>query len=253
MDFPEDTPRPAGHVFILPHNRVHSSDKKDRGYVLLNRCTPPANATLAYRSRQVTEAVRYHAPSLPVGGSTSVAPATRGYAGRKMPQSPASYVYPGRLLFWDSARLERSDGTVPVTKALRDVLAASLGLRGTEAAGNRGKLLRTSDATYGALGFRWGIVLTGNRYSAEERWQVVAPVFRDNRIPLDHDVVVADAKEWISAINPAWKGACVAGTLVCSVSHMDGHVEAILDKWVDPATLSELESRLRARFGLVAE
>lgn len=188
MYFPEDTPRPAGHVFILPHNRIHSSDRKDRGYVLLNRCTPPENATLAYRSRQITETVRYHAPSLPINGITSVAPAARGYAGRKMPQLAASYVYPGRLLFWDSARLERSDGTVPMTKSLRDILAASLGLRGTtadtRAVGNRGKLLRTSDATYRALGFRWGIILTGDRYSAEERWQVVAPVFRDNRIPL---------------------------------------------------------------------
>lgn len=174
-----------------------------------------------------------------------------------MPQSAASYVYPGRLLFWDSARLERSDGTVPMTKALREILAASLGLRGTaahtEAVGNRGKLLRTSDATYRALGFRWGIVLTGNRYSAEERWQVVAPVFRDNRIPLAHDVIVPEAKEWISAINSGWRGACVAGTLVYSVSHMDGHVESILDTRVDPGILSRLEDRLRARFGLVAE
>lgn len=257
MYFPEDTPRPAGHVFILPHNRVHSSDKKDRGYVLLNRCTPPANATLAYRSRQVTEAAGYQAPCLPVGGNTSVAPAARDYAGRKMPRSTASYVYPGRLLFWSSSQLVRSDGTIALTKGLRDVVATSLGLREkiaeTEVVGHRGKLLRTSDATLGTLGFRWGIVLSGARYSAEERWQVVAPVFRDNRIPQDHDVSVAEAKNWIYAINPAWTGACVAGTLVCSVSHMDGHVDTILDTRVDPATLSQLEGRLRARFGLAAE
>lgn len=137
MYFPEDAPRPAGHVFILPHTQVHSSDKKDRGYVLLNRCTPPANATLAYRSRQITETARYHAPSLRIGGNTSVAPATRGYAGRKMPQEAASYVYPGRLLFWNSTRLVRSDSTIPVTKSLRDVLATSLGLGG-EASWPRG-------------------------------------------------------------------------------------------------------------------
>lgn len=95
--------------------------------------------------------------------------------------------------------------------------------------------------------------MTGESYSAEERWQVVAPVFRDNRIPLAHDVVVAEANEWISAINPAWTGACVAGTLVCSVSHMDGHVATILDTRVDAATLTQLEGRLRARFGLAAE
>jgi hypothetical protein len=151
----------------------------------------------------------------------------------------------------------RSDNSIPVTRALRDVLAISLGLREkpaeAEVVGHRGKLLRTSDATRGTLGFRWGIVLTGDPYSGEERWQVVAPVFRDNRVPLDHDVVVAETKEWVSAINPAWTGACVSGTLVCSVSHMDGHVATILDTRVDPATLSQLEGRLRARFGLAAE
>jgi hypothetical protein len=221
MYFPEDTPRPAGHLFILPHGRVHSSDKKDRGYVLLNRCTPPANATLAYRSRQITETARYHAPSLPIGANPSVAPAARGYAGRKMPHAATSYVYPGRLLFWNSTRLVRSDGMIAVTKALRDVLASGLGLRedatGIGVAGHRGKLLRTSDATLATLGFRWGIVLTGDQYSAEERWQVVAPVVRDNRVPLAHDVVVTEAKRSIphgrEHVSPArWSVACLTWT-----------------------------------------
>jgi hypothetical protein len=252
MQFSSTASRPVGHVFILPHHKVHSSDRKDRGYVLLNTCVPAETATLAYRSTQITESQQYHATYMSVGGPGTVAPTARAFANRKIRKAAGSYVYPGRLLFWDARHLERSEDNIRLTRMLRETLATCIGIgddKGFAGPGYRGKLLRTSDETRAALGFRWGIIMTEPRYSGQQRWQVVVPVFRDNRVPLAHDVVI-EQKPWVTAINPAWQGACAACTLVCSVSHMDGQVDQITSARIDSATMSEVENRLRLRFSL---
>jgi hypothetical protein len=64
--------RPAGHVFVLPHQHVPASDVKDRGYVLRNRCAPPAPATLACRSTKGTERDQFGAPATNVESASAI-------------------------------------------------------------------------------------------------------------------------------------------------------------------------------------
>jgi hypothetical protein len=256
MRFSLDSARPVGHVFILPHREVPSSDQKDRGYVLLNRCTPPSQATLAYRSSQHTEAAN-HSPVLPVG-EQAPSPWNRQHARRGGSTAPRSYVYPTRLVYWDSSRLAQSGDVVKNTKGLRTAIAQSLGLvPAADAAlgelpvsGYRGRLLRLSDAGTRRLAFRWGVILTAARYSMERRWQVVVPIFAPGRALAPHDVQLGSKSPWLAAINPAWTDAILSCTLVCSVSHLDGQVDTILTESVDDPTLQATEQMLRARFGL---
>lgn len=263
MQFDARSDRPAGHVFILPPDRVPSSDAKDRGYVLLNRCAPPAPGTLAYRSSKPTERDQFGAPAVSLPASASVAPTFRRYGDRgAQPTGNDSLLYPTRLVSWPSADLVRSSQTVTtLLRSIRQTTSIALGMgTGTHVSaglGHRGKLLRLSDRGNRVLPFRWGVILTEARYSAEQRWQVVAPVFRSVHKPLPNDVRVGDqadpespAPKWLSVINPAWGGAVLSGALICSVSHLDGHVDRIDAVTVDGATLTALEAELAIRFNL---
>lgn len=261
MQFDDRGDRPAGHVFTLPHDRVPSSDVKDRGYVLLNRCAPPAHGTLAFRSSKPTERDQFGAPAASLG-KPAVSPQARSHRGRSAPESPGdSFLYPTRLVFWPAADLVRSSQTVTMhLRGIRRTTANALGIgTGTHASagqGHRGKLLRLSDEGLSVFPFRWGVVLTDHRYSAEQRWQVVVPVFRSARKPMPSDVAVGESEgpprslPWISAINPDWKSAVLSCALVCSVSHLDRHVDRIDSATVDDATLAALEAELTFRFAL---
>lgn len=264
MQFDDRSDRPAGHVFILPHHRVPSSDAKDRGYVLLNRSAPPAPATLAFRSSKPTERDQFGAPAADLGPVT-VSPAARSYGRRSVRGAGASsLVYPTRLVSWPSIDLVRSVQTVTtLLKSIRQTTATALGMgTGTHVAaghGYRGRLLRLSDSGNKVLPFRWGVILTEHRYSAQQRWQIVVPIFRSARKPLPNDVLLGDQcspatapPEWVAAINPTWSGAALACSLVCSVSHLDGHVERIDSTTVDGDTLAGLEAALMTRFALSA-
>jgi hypothetical protein len=265
MQFDARGDRPAGHVFILPHDRVPSSDAKDRGYVLLNRCAPPAPGTLAFRSSKPTERDQFGAPAVPLRAGPSVAPVVRRQ-GRRDAWRPEndSLLYPTRLVWWPSADLTRSAQTVTtMLRSIRQTTAVALGMgTGTHASaglGHRGKLLRLSDEGSRVLSFRWGVVLTEPKYSAEERWQVVVPIFRSLRKPMPNDVRVGDqadgtpsAPEWLAAINPGWRGAVLSCALICSVSHLDGHVERIEEATVGQNTIATLEAELAIRFNLTA-
>jgi hypothetical protein len=188
---------------------------------------------------------------------------TRSYPGRSVRGSTAhSLVYPTRLVSWPSADLVRSSQTVTtLLRSIRQTTAIALGIgTGTCAlagVGYRGKLLRLSDRGNMVLPFRWGVVLTEPKYSAQERWQVVVPIFRSARKPLQNEVRVGDQDspetalpQWLSAINPAWKGTVLACALVCSVSHRDGHVDQISAATLDDRTLAALEIELSVRFAL---
>jgi hypothetical protein len=108
VQFDERSDRPAGHVFTLPYHRVPSSDAKDRGYVLLNRCAPPEIATLAFRSSKPTERDQFGAPAV-VLDTPSVSPAVHSYARRNAKGAVGhSIMYPTRLVSWPSSELERS-------------------------------------------------------------------------------------------------------------------------------------------------
>ena len=265
MQFDARNDRPAGHVFILPHDRVPSSDAKDRGYVLLNRCAPPAPGTLAYRSSRSTERDQFGAPAASLAAAPYVlAAARRGHGGRhdREPEND-SLLYPTRLVSWPSADLVRSSQTVAtVLRSIRQTTSVALGM-GTRThmsagLGHRGKLLRLSDRGNQVLPFRWGLILTEPKYSAEHRWQVVVPIYRSVHTPLPNDVRIGDqadreppAPKWLSAINPGWSGAVLSCALVCSVSHLDGHVDRIDPATVDQGTLATLEAELAVRFNLL--
>lgn len=262
VQFDEHGDRPAGHVFILPHDRVPSSDVKDRGYVLLNRCAPPAQATLAFRSSKPTERDQFGAPAATLG-TQAVSPTARSYGSRNAQQSgSSSLVYPTRLVSWPSAELTRSSESVTtLLKSIRQATSTALGIgTGTHLAagqGHRGKLLRLSDKGAGVLPFRWGVLLTEARYSLQQRWQIVVPVFRSARKPLPNDVHVGDQSAvdatpptWLSAINPRWTGAVLSSALVCSVSHLDGQIDRIDPATLDIGTLHALDSELITRFAL---
>lgn len=262
MQFDECSDRPAGHVFTLPHHRVPSSDAKDRGYVLLNRCAPPEVATLAFRSSKPTERDQFGAPAV-VLDTPSASPAVHSYARRNARGAvDHSLMYPTRLVSWPSLDLVRSAQRVTtLLKSIRQTTATALGLgTGTNLTagyGHRGKLVRLSDKGIGLLPFRWGVILTEPKYSAELRWQVIIPIFRDASKPLQYDVVIGDPDAsgsappgWLAAINPAWTGAVLSCALVCSISHLDGHVDRIDAATVDDATLVAIERELTKRFSL---
>lgn len=120
--------------------------------------------------------------------------------------------------------------------------------------GHRGKVLRLSDEAARVFAFRWGVILTEPVYSAQQRWQVIVPIVRDARAPTPNDVEVVvrapSGPAWLAEINPAWTGAVLSCALVCSVSHLDGHVDRIHTATVDDGTLAAVESELRARFAL---
>jgi hypothetical protein len=261
VQFDARSDRPAGHVFILPHDRVPSTDAKDRGYVLLNRCAPPTPGTLAYRSSKPMERDQFGAPAASLAAAPSVLPVTRRRHGDRASGSD-SLLYPTRLVSWPSADLVRSSQTVTtLLRSIRQTTSLALGMgTGTHTStrlGHRGKLLRLSDGGSRILPFRWGVILTEPKYSAEERWQVVVPIFRRVHTPLPNDVRIGDqadreppAPKWLSAINPAWGGAVLSCALICSVSHLDGHVDRIDAATVDADTLTALEAEFARRFNL---
>ena len=264
MQFDDRGDRPAGHVFILPHDRVPSSDVKDRGYVLLNRCAPPDQGTLAFRSSKPTERDQFGAPALSLD-TPAISPAARGFGTRNAREfASSSFLYPTRLVSWPAAELVRSSQTVTtLLKSIRHTTSTALGIgTGTHRLagwGHRGKLLRLSDEGNRVLPFRWGVVLTEPKYSEQRRWQVVVPIFGSARKPMPHNVSVLrdgasdadrDRSAWITAINPGWGGAVLACALVCSVSHLDGHVDRIDPATLDDDTLAALEAELTIRFAL---
>lgn len=262
MQFDERSDRPTGHVFILPHDRVPSSDPKDRGYVLLNRCAPPDQGTLAFRSSKPTERDQFGAPALSLT-APSISPVARSFGKRNAREFASnSFLYPTRLVSWPSADLVRSSQSLTtLLRSIRQTTSTALGLgTGTHLSmggGHRGKLLRLSDEGNRVLPFRWGVILTELKYSEQQRWQVVVPIFRSTRKPLPNDVQVSrngtsgtGTAAWISAINPAWNGVVLSCALVCSVSHLDGHVDRIDPATLDDDTLAALEAELRIRFAL---
>lgn len=260
VQFDEHSDRPAGHVFTLPHHRVPSSDVKDRGYVLLHRCAPPAVATLAYRSSKSTERDQFGSPTVVLSESL-MSPSARSYERRNVKGAfNHSLIYPTRLVSWPSSDLVRSSQTVTtLLRSIRNTTAIALGMgTGTHRAaghGHRGKLLRLTDTGTRLFPFRWGVVLTEPRYSAELRWQVVVPLFRSASKPLPYNVRVDNpdgpgsrSADWLTAINPTWTEAVLSCALVCSVSHLDGHVDQIDAATVDDATLVAIERELTSRF-----
>jgi hypothetical protein len=264
VQFDARSDRPVGHVFILPHDRVPSSDAKDRGYVLLNRCAPPEVATLAFRSSKSTERDQFGAPAASLAAAPSVLPVVRlrrGGADDRVAESD-SLLYPTRLVSWPSADLVRSSQTVTtLLRTIRQTTWIALGMRtGTHVSaglGHRGKLLRLSDRGNRVLPFRWGVILTDPQYSAEQRWQVVVPIFRSVSTPLPNDVRIGDqadrespAPRWLSAINPGWGGAVLSCALICSVSHLDGHVDRLDAATIDQDMLAAVEAQLAIRFNL---
>lgn len=228
--------------------------------MLLNRCAPPEIATLAFRSSKSTERDQFGASAV-VLTAPSVLPSARSYGSRTAKGVVNhSLVYPTRLVSWPSSDLVRSSQTVTtLLKSIRQATATALGLgTGTHLSaghGHRGKLVRLSDKGIGLLPFRWGVVLTEPKYSAELRWQVVVPVFRSASKPLPHNVLIggwggADPAlaPWLAAINPTWVGAVLSCALVCSISHLDGQIDRIDSATVDDATLAALEGELTDRF-----
>jgi hypothetical protein len=261
VQFDARSDRPAGHVFILPHDRVPSSDAKDRGYVLLNRCAPPELGTLAYRSSKSTERDQFGAPAASLAAVPSVLSVGRRRHGDRG-SARDSLLYPTRLVSWPSDDLVRSSQTVvTLLRSIRQTTSIALGMgTGTHVSaglGHRGKLLRLSHGGSEVLPFRWGVILTEPQYSVEQRWQVLVPIFRRVHTPLPSDVRIGDqadgerpAPKWLSAINPEWGGAVLSCGLICSVSHLDDYVDRIDVATVDQDTLAALEAELAIRFNL---
>ena len=247
--------RYPGHIFILPREETPNSDAKDRGYVLLNRVTPPDVGSLVYRSSSPYESTR-GAPFHPVRNTPAI-------AGRRAPLAKAepelSYIYASRLLPWRSDRLATS-----IDVATRHL--AGIRARTKEALGigdgiydpaarpetHRGKLARLTPAASELLRFRWGVVLTSHAYSRENRWQVLLPVFGPASRPHLHDHRIDSARPWIHAINAQWNAAVLSVTLIVSVSQLDEQIDQILDTTIDEADLHEAERLMSIRLGLPA-
>lgn len=187
----------------------------------------------------------------------------RSYGSRNARQSESSsLVYPTRLVSWPAAGLTRSSESVTtLLKSIRQATSTALGIDTgthlTAGQGHRGKLLRLSDKGAAVLPFRWGVLLTEARYSLQQRWQIVVPVFRSARKPLPNNVQAGDQSgvdasppTWLSAINPQWTGAVLSCALVCSVSHLDGQIDRIDPATLDTGTLEAVERELIARFAL---
>jgi len=244
LSFDSHQPRPAGHIFLLPSQHVYSSDRKNRGYILLRSCTPPEDGTLAYRSRQTTEATVYKAACYPPP------PAPPRPGRRERPSPEVSYYYPSRLLYWRARELTRSMGAdTAAVLGVRHALRSALGI-GEGISELRGHIARMTTATLRTLGFRWAVVLTHPDYAAAHRWQTVVPIFGNQRGAGPDDLSSAEGAGWVSVLNAAWTGAVMAIPLTCSVSELDGHVEAILPTTVDADTLTALEIQLVAYFQL---
>jgi hypothetical protein len=246
---------------IPPGGRV-TDDPKSRPHFLANRCDPASDpdglATLAHMSTRNTEAARYGCPS------HEIVPREVS----RQPHHPRSFVVAARLVPQLPDQLQAS-----LASAFRDVEGVRAAILRAIAPGDamkqppgsvRGRLVRVLDSR---ADFRYGVLVTEGRYSAQRRYQLVVPVI--DRVvtgvsgpeilePVRWDVQPRRAYAWMKSIPLQQPMFDTAGLIALTEPWRHGsdrrtwlarQIE-VLDVAVDADTLSAILARIIERLQL---
>ncbi|MBI4501975.1 MAG: hypothetical protein HY700_12545, partial [Gemmatimonadetes bacterium] len=163
----------------------------------------------------------------------------------------ATYIYPSRLIAQDANDLGPIVGKViDEMPQIRDRLREALGLwTGTtdtpgEAAGSwRGRVVEFSNEIEAALETKFGLIVTEPRYSIEQRFQLVLPVW-------DADDIEPDELDVSLTGLPAlpFKSPMAAVSFVQSVFH-PGQIAGDTTLVVNAAAMNEIDRNLEYNFG----
>jgi len=269
--FETNDTRPAGHVFTLPTGRLHFGDRKPtRPFLLLTRCGGDDLGNLALMTSKRTEQLY---------GATLVELADqRGKL--NLPDQESSFVNLSSLSFFPAGELRRSESScarhLPVVRAaLSEALGIGTGVGdGREGGSLRGFVVRLADDIAADFEFRYGIVVTGHRYSAVRRLQIVVPLVdaadflspgesRDDFRPLPGDVLPTASPTWTQQLPARWLAPVIDTARLVSFSHrwtasprpetwLDPQIDLVYPVPVDIETLGAVERALTSLLDLPA-
>jgi hypothetical protein len=233
---------------VLPPEALAGGDPKARPHLLLTQCGESDVCTLAYCSTSAAEAA--------FGASHHVVnPFRTRYRGSGF--NEATFVYLSRLIAIRAEDLGKSvgrviDDMVPVRDRLREALGlrTGTGAESGEAAGSqRGQVVTLEAELARELDTPYAVVVTEPRYSLQERFQLVIPVYDAAEFePLDDDVVIEN-EEWIRRLGITASSILLAVSYLQSVFQPD-HVVGLTGVLLDARTMNETDELLRIRFGL---
>jgi hypothetical protein len=210
-----------GEVWIIPPEEAPGGDPKWRRHLLFTRCEDGDGiAILAYASTQSTE--RHFGATCYFYDPAASEWGRRGYSGFSHP----THIYPSRLINAAPEDLHRQVGRLVDEMAdLRQLLRQALGIgTGTEsgdgaASGSwRGRIVRLEDAFAEQLGAEYGLVVTEPRYSCEQRYQILVPVFGAGEVePEGSDIT--SVEPWSGVLLPGAGGVVLAVAEVQTAFH----------------------------------
>ncbi len=242
--------RIAGEVYRVLAEHTHTTDPKNRRYVLLHDCTGDGGfATLAYSSTKDTEKTEGAEAQIVHGSWMGIKDC--GFSRR-------THVYTSRLLPVTRRHLNECTGdTGKCWEKIRDSLNRALGLgKGTalrgEAKGSmRGCVLELTYPIAQVVFTHFAVVLTEPVYSKKQRYQVVVPLYADPGKLQDGDLVI-EGEPWFGALS---RGGSTPSKLLVDPSLMlsvfqKTEVSRPLPAVVDPVSMAAIEDRLRKHFAL---
>jgi hypothetical protein len=252
--------RPAGHIFFIPAAERVTDDTKNRPHFLANRCDPAADpdglATLAHMSTRNTECIQYGCSCHPISNSRLKRADQDGnfvVAARLVPELPENLKVSG---------MSAVDEVPSLRAAVMRAIASGDERTRPAPEGVRGRLVRVLDRK---ADFRYGVVVTEGKYSAQRRYQVVVPII--DRVvdgddgpellePTRWDVVPA-AQAWTRTLPLEQPMLDTAGTISLTERWQKGNRRAwlrkqleVLEGRVDAATLADVEARIVERLRL---
>ncbi|HEU0052280.1 MAG TPA: hypothetical protein VFQ39_03840 [Longimicrobium sp.] len=193
------------------------------------------------------------------------------------PGQPGSFVNGARLVYRDLRKLGAPGGRVFHSDllggrdAVRDALGIGTGLPTPETPGSvRGRLARITPEVGRRAGFEFAVVLTAHSYSAQRRFQVVAPVvdlaellYEDESVE-DFDPEPGDilpgTHRWCSVFPHDWATPLIDTIRLVTLSEawtqskrrerwLPGQLR-VLGIGIDAETLAAVEGAIAERFGL---
>ncbi|HYH82734.1 MAG TPA: hypothetical protein VEX86_23275 [Longimicrobium sp.] len=135
---------------------------------------------------------------------------------------------------------------------LRRALHRALGIgAGTPPHSRRGRIVRLHRSFETVLRTRHAVLLTEDRYSLENRYQVIVPIIRGDGVREDESVVRVPRQPWFEIFSEPTSTALLPAPVIQSVWHRDDIVDET-GFVIDSATLDALEERLCLLFGINA-
>jgi hypothetical protein len=240
-----------GEVFFLPPDRRPDGDSVARRHVLLANCDDGGSmATLAFASRQPTEAA--------FGASNVlVNPTATGY--RRSGFDFPTYVYPSRIVGTNPEDLNESEGRViDEMPLIRQALVKALGFgtgtsTGTGSASKswRGRVVRLHSTLAAELGSEFAVIVSEPGYSLEQRFQNVVPIVHGDAYDAEGlDVPIqGDSYSQLGDLGTFLASSFLYTEAVFAVFQPE-EIVAYATDCLDEGTMRELENALAIYFEL---